>query len=201
MRALHHVHQRVVHSRRVRVLHGHLVPLLRESRSILDVGCGDGRISRCIAASLPDARVSGLDVQVREGARIDVEAFDGRTIPLEEDAVDTVLLIDVLHHTEAPAVLLAEARRVARRNIVIKDHTKAGWLAGPTLRFMDWVGNARHDVARPHTYLTRGQWDQLFETTGVVIEQWMPKLGLYGFPGDLLFGRGLHFLACLRARV
>ncbi len=50
----------------------------------------------------------------------------------------------------APARLLAEAKRVSRGGIVIKDHFREGVLADATLRFMDWVGNAQHGVVLPY---------------------------------------------------
>ena len=54
------------------------------------------------------------------------------------------MFVDVLHHTDDPMVLLREAGRVASGFVLIKDHTQNGILAGRRLRFMDWVGNARH---------------------------------------------------------
>jgi hypothetical protein len=63
---------------------------------------------------------------------------------------------------------------------------------------MDWVGNAKHGVALPYNYLTQRQWDQLFDETGVTVDDWIGRPGLYGRPGDWLFGRGLQFLARLK---
>jgi SAM-dependent methyltransferase len=182
------------------VLHEHLISLLPTHGSILDLGCGDGLLSSMIATSLPGARIRGMDVLVRKDAQIEVGAFDGSTIPLDDASIDTVLLVDVVHHTQAPAAFLREVCRVARRSIVIKDHTKQGLLAGPTLRFMDWIGNAAHGVALPYNYLTRAEWDGLFARTGLEVEAWIDKLDLYGLPGDLVFGRSLHFIARLKPR-
>jgi hypothetical protein len=38
--------------------------------------------------------------------------------------------LDVLHHTDDANVLLREARRVTRRDVLIKDHRLNGFLAG-----------------------------------------------------------------------
>ena len=54
-------------------------------------------------------------------------------------------------------ILLRETVRVARQVIVIKDHLLKGAFAYSTLRLMDWVGNARHDVALPYNYWTSAQ--------------------------------------------
>ena len=81
--------------------------------------------------------------------------------------MDVVLFVDVLHHTVDPMVLLREARRVMRRAIVIKDHSCDDFLAGPTLRFMDRIGNARHGAASPCNYWTSERWDRAIQDLGL----------------------------------
>ena len=51
---------------------------------------------------------------------------------------------------------------MAARGIVLKDHTRNGLFSGSTLRFMDWVGNARHGVRLPYNY-----WPELPMARGV----------------------------------
>lgn len=199
MNTIELVHARSVVDRRVRVLSSHLAPLLPENATVLDVGCGDGRLAQALMALRPDLAFRGLDVLVREGAAIPVEPFDGERLPLENAAVDVVLFVDVLHHTPHAAALLREARRVARSFVVLKDHTRNGAFADVTLRFMDRVGNARHGVALPHLYWSREEWQRALDAEGLRIETWSPKLGLYPFPASLLFDRGLHFVARLEA--
>ena len=193
------LHQRGVHNRRVRVLAKHLAALIPPGAGVLDVGCGDGLLASRLLEAVPDVSISGIDVLVREAAAIPVEPYDGQTIPHPDRSFDVVLLVDVLHHTDDPALLLAEARRVARRAIVIKDHCRNGFLAGPTLRFMDWVGNAAHGVRLPYNYWARSQWRKAFAELGLSIESWQSELGLYPFPAGLWFDRSLHFIARLTA--
>ena len=64
--------------------------------------------------------------------------------------------------------LLKEAARVARHCVAIKDHTVQGVLARPTLRFMDFVGNAPHGVALPYNYFTPTQWEEAFHECRLV---------------------------------
>lgn len=195
MKFLQRVHAETVHQRRVRVLLSHLQPLLPSEGSVLDVGCGDGQLGAALAAANPHLQVAGIDVLVRPETKIVVTPFDGTTIPCADQSVDTVLLIDVLHHTEGPAVLLQEARRVARQSILIKDHTRDGLLANATLRFMDWVGNASYGVALPYHYLSYAEWRRLFDELDLQVTDWESTLRLYPRPADYLFGRGLHFIA------
>ena len=111
---------------------------------------------------------------------------------------DVVMFVDVLHHTDDPMILLSEAVRVARQIILIKDHTLQGAFAYSTLRFMNWVANARHNVALPYNYWTPAQRDGALDKLGLFVSSWESNLKLYPFPADLIFGRSLHFIAALR---
>ncbi len=194
---LDRLHQRLVYSRRVRVLTDHLAELLPADAEVLDVGAGDGLIDRLILDRRGDLRIEGLDVLVRERTHVPVRSFDGRTIPAPDDSVDAMMFVDVLHHTPDPRVLLGEAARVARRAVVVKDHLLTGPLAGPTLRFMDWFGNARHGVRLPYNFWTPEQWNAAFAERNLTPEDWIERLRLYPRPADWLFGRRLHFLTRL----
>ena len=123
-----------------------------------DVGSGDGQIMAFIAERRPDLTIRGLEVRPRERSPIPVDRFDGRRIPFDDASFDVVTFVDVLHHTDDPMELLRESRRVARRAILIKDHTREGLLARETLRFMDWVGNRPHGVRLPYNYWSEARW-------------------------------------------
>jgi SAM-dependent methyltransferase len=198
MGLIERIHGSYVHGRRVRVLGERIANLMPEGGTILDVGCGDGKLAHFIRTRRPSIRISGVDVQVRPNSDIPVAIFDGRALPFPDHAFDVVLLIDVLHHTEDPEILLREAARVSKGSLVLKDHLREGILAAPTLRFMDRIGNARHGVALPHNYWTRGQWLRAFAHLGLQVTSWEGKLALYPPPADWLFGRALHFLATLQ---
>ena len=191
------LHDGYVHGRRVRVLADLLAGLIPPAESVLDVGCGDGLLARCIQDLRPDIQIRGIDVMVRDGTHVPVHSFDGRTIPHGDGEVDVVLFVDVLHHTDDPMILLREAARVARKGILIKDHTRDGLLAGSTLRFMDYVGNAHHGVVLPYNYWPHRQWLDAFRDMGLTVRAWQDELKLYPLPADWVFGRSLHFIAHL----
>lgn len=195
---LNAVHNMAVFQRRVRVLSECLSVELGASGSVLDLGCGDGSLAKAIMERKPGLRFRGIDVFVRPHTAIPVEPFDGVTIPAVDQSYDWVTIVDVLHHTDNPGGLVAEAARVARKGVIIKDHLREGFGAYQTLRFMDWVGNKGHDVRLPYNYLSRKEWDSLFLKAGVGPLAWRDALSLYPFPATLLFDRGLHFIATLR---
>lgn len=197
MRITDFVHENFVSGRRVRVLCGHLAELFPQNSAILDVGCGDGLIAWQLMHMRPDLSCRGIDVLVRPDTRIPVEAFDGQRLPYANGSFDAVMLVDVLHHAHHPLGLLQEAVRVSRRVVLIKDHLLQGFLAGPILRFMDRVGNVRHDVALRHDYWPRERWLRAFASCGVRLTAWNQRLGLYPWPANWVFERSLHFLARL----
>ena len=191
------VHANLVFGRRVRVLADQLAILLPKNATVLDVGCGDGTLDSLILRARPDLTINGIDVLVRPQTFIPVTPFDGATIPYPDHAFDVVMFVDVLHHTNDPMVLLQEAKRIARQAIVLKDHTKDGVLAGPTLRFMDWVGNRHHGIVLPYNYWTHSQWERAMNDLGLTVSIWNANIGLYPWPATHLFDRALHFVAKL----
>ena len=145
----------------------------------------------------PALDIMGIDVLVRKTTWAQVNLFDGTRIPNDDRSFDVVMFVDVLHHTDDPVILLREAARTASKAIVIKDNTLRGILARPTLRCMDWVGNARHGVTLPYNYWKREQWVDACGQLGLAIGAWRGDLGIYPWPATWLFDRSLHFVARL----
>jgi SAM-dependent methyltransferase len=194
---LNSIHGAAIFGRRVTVLSRHLARIIPTPGTVLDLGCGDGQIAAALMALRPGLRCEGVDVLVRPVTHIPVTRYDGATLPFADNSFDYVTIVDVLHHTDDPALVLAEAKRVARAGIVIKDHLREGLLAGPVLRLMDWVGNRGHDVRLPYNYLSRAEWDEVFAATGLMTVNRTETLGLYPPPLSWLFERQLHFMALM----
>jgi SAM-dependent methyltransferase len=186
-----------IYERRLRVLADRIAAMLPAGATVLDIGCGDGALSRQVMARRPDVHVEGVDVLVRQSTHISVTPFDGVNLPLPDRSVDVAVIVDVLHHAEHPITVLREAARVARTGVVVKDHLADRLGAVPVLRLMDWVGNARYGVRLPYTYWKRTEWSEMFDSAGLEPQQQTGDLPLYPFPLSLVFGAQLHFLALL----
>src|SRR6516165_3038099 len=143
MKGIGTLRERLVVPRRTAVLADALSRALFDVQTALDVGCGEGSIDLLIQAALPGLAIRGVDVLVWPEARIPVETFDGYQLPFDDKSFDTVMFVDVLHHTDDPMVLLREAKRVARRAIVLKDHTADGALRLPNSGLVSSNGRAR----------------------------------------------------------
>jgi SAM-dependent methyltransferase len=200
MSVLERIHGGYVHGRRVHVLAEHFAALLPRGAAVLDVGCGDGLLAEQVLHRRSDLSIRGIETQPRKPCRIPVEAFDGRTIPFEDQSFDAVLFVDVLHHTDDPMILLREALRVSRRSIIVKDHFRQGLFASATLRFMDRVGNARHGVPLPYRYWSPEEWRDAFDGLNLQVDSLLESLGLYPWPARMLFERSLHFIVSLCKR-
>jgi SAM-dependent methyltransferase len=197
MNFLERIHDAYIYRRRVHVLSGHLSPLIPKDASVLDVGCGDGQVASLIMERRPDVTLVGIDRLVRPRSRIPVTWFDGQVIPCEDTAFHVVMLVDVLHHTDEPMNLLREAVRACQSTVLVKDHILDGAFAGPTLRFLDWVGNARHGVPLPYNYWSEKRWFEAFGVLALTVTTWKKSLGLYPPAIDWIAGRSLHFIARL----
>ena len=186
------------YNRRIWVLSRHLAQAIPGRGSVLDLGCGDGQLAQALMRLRPDLKVEGVDIVPRPRTLIPVTQYDGVRLPFDDKSVDYVTIVDVLHHTEDPAIVLAEARRVARQGVIIKDHLREGFLAQKTLTFMDWFGNLGDGVPMPYNFLSRAEWRDIFGRVGLDPVATNEKLALYLPPVRWFFDRQLHFVTFLR---
>jgi len=193
-------HRAFVSKRRTRVLAEMLAAQIPQSASVLDIGCGNGAIANLIAQLRPDISIQGVEFVVRTECKIECRAFDGASLPFPDGSLDVCLFVDVLHHTQDPAILLREAFRVSRFFVLLKDHLDENIFDDVTLRFMDWVGNRPHGVVLTYNYQSRAEWEECLSDCGLAEMTWTTRVPLYPPPFSLLAGRGLHFVSLLRKK-
>jgi ubiquinone/menaquinone biosynthesis C-methylase UbiE/DNA-binding transcriptional ArsR family regulator len=99
-----------------------LLGLLPSNWIVGDFGCGTGAIAAALAAHV--GRVIGVDASMEmleaaarrlaSCANVDLRRGSLEALPIEDDTLDAATFVLVLHHLPAPALALAEARRVLR---------------------------------------------------------------------------------------
>jgi SAM-dependent methyltransferase len=95
----------------------------RAGPTVLDYGCATGNY--CLALRDAGFECVGVDVNERYVERARQRGLDARLatpgapIPLAAASVDTVLLFEVLEHVPEYEFVLSEAKRVARKNVLI----------------------------------------------------------------------------------
>ena len=192
------LHGRLVFGRRVQALAENISAMLPAgTRTLLDVGCGDGTLARAVVRRRPEIEANGVEVRARPQTAIPVREFDGRQLPFADRSFDVVMLVDVLHHAEEPHLLLSEVARVAANCVIIKDHLTGAWLSHERLRLMDWVGNIGHGVPLRYAYWSPEQWRDAFRDARLREVDRRERLGLYGPTLRWLFERRLHFVSRL----
>jgi len=109
-----------------------------EAHSALDVGTGSGIFAEAFARR--GLAVSGLDAnpEMLPVAQSYVPGGNFKTgtaerIPFPDSAFDLVFLGHVLHETDRPLEALKEARRVARRRVVVYEWPYVDETSGPPL--------------------------------------------------------------------
>lgn len=106
----------------------YLIPLIRSTDTILDVGCGPGTISADFAALVEEGQgsVIGCDaseavvqqatelVKSRNLSNLTFQQCDANALPFADNSFDIVHCHQVLQHVKDPVGILKEMRRVAR---------------------------------------------------------------------------------------
>lgn len=189
-----------VYEHRLDVLSDLITVRLRDHDRVLDIGCGGGMLGHRILnrGGCPDGViVEGVEKFKRGGEPIDVTPYDGERMPFEDDSFDVVILADVLHHEEDELVLLRDARRVARRLVIIKDHKPDGFLAQPRICFLDWAANNPYGVSCLYRYHTRPEWAEIYDEVGLQVVAEEVTIDLYPPLFNEVFGKRLQYFAVL----
>ncbi|KAH6675321.1 S-adenosyl-L-methionine-dependent methyltransferase [Plectosphaerella plurivora] len=110
----------------------YLLPHLKPSMKILDIGCGPGTITVDIAANhVPQGHVTGLEREsgVLEQARalakekgvqnVDFVVGDANALEFGDDTFDVVVCHQVLQHVKDPVGILREMRRVTKKGGIV----------------------------------------------------------------------------------
>lgn len=79
----------------------------------LDLGCGDGKVTRELIKNLPNLKFVGLD---QKKTNLEFEFINGKAekLPFKNRYFDAVTCFEVLEHLEKPEIVFKEIRRVLK---------------------------------------------------------------------------------------
>ena len=141
-------------------------PYIDPSDKIIDIGSGNCFLDQRLQSL--GLNVTPLDV-TNKSKVLDITptVYDGKEIPFPDDTFDVALLITVLHHTKNPTHILREAKRVAKRIVIMEDLYSSQIQKYATF-VMDSTLNLEF-FGHPHTNKTDAKWLETFDELGLSV--------------------------------
>ena len=103
-----------------------------EPGSVMDVGCGEGRVLRKFVASWPEARFFAVDLtpDIVESEILDRVHFtvqSAEDLAFAPETFDFVSALEVLEHLHSPEEAMAGLRRIVRRDVLLSVPREPIW--------------------------------------------------------------------------
>ena len=191
-----YLHKKITLNNRIKVLSFELSRII-DPGSVLDVGCGSGEISQKVMDRNGSVSIIGIDVLVRPNTMIPVEEYQGEIFPASDNKFDSVIFIDVLHHTPNPFLLLKEAKRVSRKYIIIKDHNCNNSFQRKILSFTDWFGNFHFGVHLERNFFSKNEWMGMLNKLDLKVISYKP-VKIYPWFTKVIFWEEMDFIIKLQ---
>ncbi len=141
---------------------------LKKNERVLDIGAGSCTNTEFLKKR--GMKMTPLDVRNISVIRhIKPVLYDGKTIPFKKNSFDVALILSVLHHTPDPEKIIREAKRVAKRLIIMED-IYYGWVDKLVTHILDSLSNLEF-FGHPHSNRTDEQWQKLFRKLKLKIKK------------------------------
>ena len=146
-----------------------LVSVAPPPDTVVDVGCGTGRLLAAVRVRLPSANLVGIDpaegmiAQARtrfaRDPRVTLHVASARSMPLDDESVDAVLTTMSFHHWNDQAASIREVARVLRGDgrLIVADIFGIGAAGRVAARVLGRHGRG---------YRTASELDELFSPAG-----------------------------------
>lgn len=146
----------------------HFRHYLNPKEKLLDVGSGTCNVALLLADM--GYETTALDiVDLSFTPRMHPTLYNGKHMPFKDKSFDSALILTVLHHINGPEqeTVLLEAKRVAKRIIVIED-VYQNMLHKYVTFFLDSLMNFEF-IGHPHSNNNDAKWRAEFERLGLKI--------------------------------
>ncbi|MDD2480317.1 MAG: methyltransferase domain-containing protein [Victivallaceae bacterium] len=141
-----------------------------DSKNVLDLGCGSGIVAKQIESDL-NLKVEGIDIVDMRVTPISFKKYDGKDLSFISDSeFDTVLISYVLHHTENSKDILKQAKRIAKKNIIIYEDMNEGFLGKIYCKIHGGLFGLfflRNSI--PAKFYSEKEWNDIFKELGLKI--------------------------------
>jgi len=133
---------------------------LIKNERIIDIGAGLCTIDKILLEK--GYKLTPIDIKdLSLYENIKPLVYDGKIIPFKDKSFDVALILTVLHHISNPIKIIKEAKRVARRIIIVEDIYKNNFQKLLTFA-VDSIINFEF-FKHPHSNKSDKEWIQLFE--------------------------------------
>lgn len=149
---------------RAKDLAGMVSPHLKKDELILDIGPA----SCTVTEALIDQGLRVFPLDVENFSIVDTvlpTLYDGDRMPFKDNQFDTSLILFVLHHTPDPAKVLAEAKRVSKKIIILEDIVTSPAHKSLTAALDSLMNLEFYD--QPHTNKSDEEWRAVFGNLGL----------------------------------
>ena len=154
-----------------------LVPAGFKPGTFLDIGCGDGLVTDCLADifNLPAGQMFGIDLAPpsTEGKFKFIGYDTAGKIPAPAGSFDFMTVLMVLHHVHVPEDMLADLVRVLSPGgyLLVRDHDTRHAQDSDFFAVMDEIFYTVFDpvpaLAKDFNYRSRAHWLKSFEKAGL----------------------------------
>jgi len=141
---------------------------ISRNSKILDLGCGSGIVINEFKKRF-NSEIFGVDIIDNRVIDIPFKKIEGVNLScFPDNSFDTVMISFVLHHSEDPVELLKEAKRVAKKNIIIYENLPEG-IVSKFFCKIHGESFAKYFQKNKETgkFFKRGEWLDIFKKLGL----------------------------------
>ncbi len=157
---------------RVNKMYSQIGAYILDSGVAADYGAGLGDFMRKVKKEKPNLMIEGWDIG-NDDAKGDVNIYDGKHIPRDNQYYDQVWQTTVLHHFSNPIDGVKEMARLAKKRIILLETLPLGWLGDKEKDFdVTFVADYYYRLLFksgepvPGSYRTKDEWIKFFENEG-----------------------------------
>jgi ubiquinone/menaquinone biosynthesis C-methylase UbiE len=175
----------------MKVFQGNYAGMTKNRSKLLDIGAGDGSITRAVGKQLglTSDNIYGVDIQQwgtvehkePEGINFEFIESDNPIIPFDDRQFDCITVLQTMHHVQQLDIMMRELNRVTTPGgiVILREHDcdsmQLSWLIDLEHMMYDIVVDGSDIVEWRKTYYgqyqNKKEWSEIFKKFGF---EWVP---------------------------